>query len=410
MGYCASEMKSEVLTHVEHVLQQYALCDSCLGRLFRKHLREGNNSEKGRLLRMQLHQNQTSAKDCWLCEGLTDEIAHFVDLISQALEGYEFETFLIGSKIDEDIQEKEQRLWEQEHIQDAEPLKMEINREIGKILEPQLRKTVDIPNPDIMAVIDTAFDQVTLQISSLFIYGRYKKFQRGIPQTKWPCQVCQGKGCKRCNYTGKLYETTVEELIAKKALEMTSGTDESFHGSGREDIDARMLGTGRPFILEVKNPKKRHIDLAVLEKETNTALKGIIEISQLRFSNREEIARIKAAEFRKTYRVIIEASEPLNKEKLIKVAQSLQGQLIKQLTPTRVAHRRAHKIRERHIYNCTIESVEGIIASMTIETESGTYVKEFVSGDDNKTQPNLSELIGIPCKVKELDVIDVKGE
>ncbi len=404
-------MKAQSLSQAEHLLQEHAFCDSCLGRLFRKEIKKGSNAEKGLFLRTQLHQkHKTFAKDCWLCEGLTDEIAHFAGIITKALEEYEFETFLIGSKIDEDIQEKEQHLWDQEKLQDAEPMKMEINREIGKILEPQLKKTVDIPNPDIMAVIDTAFDHVTLQIGSLFIYGRYKKYQRGIPQTKWPCQICQGKGCKRCNYTGKLYETTVEELVAKKALEMTQATDESFHGSGREDIDARMLGTGRPFILEVKNPKKRHIDLAVLETETNTTFKDIIEISQLRFSNREEIARIKAAEFQKTYRVTIEASEPLNKEKLIKVAQSLQGQLIKQLTPTRVAHRRAHKIRERLIYNCTIESVEGIIASLTLETESGTYIKEFVSGDDNKTQPNLSDLIGIPCKVKELDVIDVKGE
>jgi tRNA pseudouridine synthase 10 len=360
---------------------------------------------------MHLHQKQQiPAKKCWLCEGLTDEIVHFSDLIASALQGYDYNTFLIGSKIDDDIQEKEQHLWEELHLQDAEPIKMEVNREIGKILEPQLNKIVDIPNPDIMAVIDTAYDMVSLQISSLFIYGRYRKYQRGIPQTKWPCQICQGKGCKRCEYTGKLYTTTVEELIAQKALELTQGTDESFHGSGREDIDARMLGTGRPFILEIKNPKKRNIDLSLLERETNNNNKDVIDISQLRFSNREEIARIKAAEFQKTYRVTLEAAAPLNKEKLIKVAQSLQGQLIKQLTPTRVAHRRAHKIRERRIYNCTIESVEGIIASFTLETESGTYVKEFVSGDDNKTQPNLSELIGIPCKVKDLDVIDVKGE
>ena len=33
--------------------------------------------------------------------------------------------------------------------------------------------------------------------------------------------------------------------------------DELFlHGSGREDIDVRMLGDGRPFILEFINPKK----------------------------------------------------------------------------------------------------------------------------------------------------------
>ena len=137
-----------------------------------------------------------------------------------------------------------------------------------------------------MAVIDTAYDIVSLQISSLFIYGRYKKLQRGIPQTKWPCQICRGKGCKKCNYTGKLYETTVEELIAQKALELTKGTDESFHGSGREDIDALMLGTGRPFVLEIKNPKKRNIDLITPGKrDKQRRIKNKVEITCLRFSN-----------------------------------------------------------------------------------------------------------------------------
>ncbi len=404
-------MKAETLTQAGQLLQDYTLCDCCLGRVFREEIKEGSNAQKGQSIRKQLHHpKRTKAIDCWLCEGLTDEIPHFVDIITEALKDYEFETFLIGSKIDEDIQEREHQIWTVLRLTDAEPIKMEINREIGKILEPQLGKTVDIPNPDIMVVIDTSYDVVTLQISSLCIYGRYKKLQRGIPQTKWPCQICLGKGCKKCNYSGKLYEETVEELIAKKAVEMTKGTDESFHGSGREDIDALMLGTGRPFILEIKNPVKRTIDLDMLEKDTNKETKDKVEISCLRFSKRDEIARIKAAEFRKTYRVTLEADRPLNKEKLIKVAQALQGKLIKQLTPTRVAHRRANKVRERIIYNCTIESVEGIIARLTLETESGTYIKEFISGDDKKTQPNFSELIGIPCKVKELDVIDVKGE
>jgi len=404
-------MKGETLKQAEQLLYEYRLCDSCFGRLFRKEIKDGTNSQKGESIRKQLHHTErTATHDCWLCEGLIDEIPHFSKIIADAVKDYEFETFLVGSKIDEDIQEKEQRLWKHLKLEDAEPIKMEINREIGKILEPQLGKTVDIPNPEIMAVIDTAYDIVSLQITSLFIYGRYKKLQRGIPQTKWPCQICRGKGCKQCNYTGKLYETTVEELVAQKSLELTKGTDESFHGSGREDIDALMLGSGRPFVLEIKNPKIRNINLTLLEKETNQTTKDKVEITSLRFSARDEIARIKAAEFRKTYRVTLEATQPLNKEKLIKVAQTLQGKLIKQLTPTRVAHRRANKIRERTIYNCTIESVEGIIARLTLETESGTYVKEFVSGDDNKTQPNLSELIGIPCKVKELDVIDVKGE
>jgi tRNA pseudouridine synthase 10 len=405
-------MNDLLIQKARHLLQEYSLCDSCLGRVFRREIREGaSNADKGHGIRQQLHRReQTVSADCWLCAGLLNEIPEFVSLITDALKDYEYTTFLIGSKIDEELQEREQSLWDALGMENAEPIKMEINREIGKILEPELGKVVDIPNPDIMAVIDTVFNVVSLQISSLFIYGRYRKLQRGIPQTKWPCQICRGKGCKKCNYTGKLYEITIEELVAQKALEFSEGTDESFHGSGREDIDALMLGNGRPFILEIKNPKIRSIDLDRLEKEINTMAKNKVEVMRLRFSSRGEIARIKAAEFRKTYRVTFEAAEPLNKEKLIKVAQALQGKLIKQLTPTRVAHRRAHKIRERTIYNCTIESVEGIRARLLLETESGTYVKEFISGDEKKTQPNLSELIGIPCKVTELDVIDVKGE
>ena len=404
-------MNDKTLTSAEKTVSAYHLCDSCLGRLFRQIEKGSTNKQKGTLIGNNLKQSKkTHAKDCWLCEGLTEETDHFVDLISDALKEYEFDTFLIGSKIDEDIVEREKELWDFISSEDFEPIKMEINREVGKILEEKLGKTVDFEKPDITVIVDTAFDVVNLQIRPLFIYGRYKKFERGIPQTKWPCRICRGKGCSSCNYTGKMYETSVEELISKKALKRTKGNDESFHGCGREDIDALMLGSGRPFVLEIKNPKKRTIDLAILTSEINSYTKDRVEISNLRFSDRKEIARIKNAEFQKTYYIVIEGEKPIKKEKLKEVAQILQGKTIKQLTPTRVAHRRANKIRERQIYNCELESVEGSIARLTIETQSGTYIKELVSGDSGRTTPNISEMIGIPCKVKELDVIEIKGE
>ena len=404
-------MNDKILTLAEKTVSAYHLCDSCLGRLFRQIKKGSTNKQKGTLIRNNLKQSKkTHAKDCWLCEGLTGETDHFVDLISDALKEYEFDTFLIGSKIDEDIVEREKELWDFISSEDFEPIKMEINREVGKILEEKLGKTVDFEKPDITVIVDTAFDVVNLQIRPLFIYGRYKKFERGIPQTKWPCRICRGKGCSSCNYTGKMYETSVEELISKKALKRTKSNDESFHGCGREDIDALMLGSGRPFVLEIKNPKKRTIDLAILTSEINSYTKDRVEISNLRFSDRKEIARIKNAEFQKTYYIVIEGEKPIKKEKLKEVAQILQGKTIKQLTPTRVAHRRADKIRERRIYNCELESVEGSIARLTIETQSGTYIKELVSGDSGRTTPNISEMIGIPCKVKELDVIEIKGE
>ena len=401
----------KILEQAEKTITTYHLCDSCLGRLFRQIQKETTNQQKGEIIRKKLKQTKKiEAKDCWLCEGLTEEIDHFVDLISDALQKYEFNTFLIGTKIDEDIVDREKELQGLIDSEDFEPIKMEINREVGKILEKKLSKTVDFVSPDITALVDTSFDVVRLQICSLFIYGRYKKLKRGIPQTKWPCRICRGKGCKSCNYTGKMYDTSVEELVSKKPMDLINGSDESFHGCGREDVDALMLGNGRPFVLEIKNPKKRTINISHLESEINSYVKDKIEINNLRLSDKKEIARIKNAEFNKIYRIVIEGEKIIKKEKLKEVAQILQGKTIKQLTPTRVAHRRANKVRERKIYKCELESVEGSIARLTIETQSGTYIKELVSGDDGRTTPNISEMLGTPCKVNELDVIEIKGE
>jgi tRNA pseudouridine synthase 10 len=75
-----------------------------------------------------------------------------------------------------------------------------------------------------------------------------------------------------------------------------------------------------------------------------------------------------------------------------------------------VARRRANIVRDRKIYNLNIEDVHDNTASLTIEAQSGTYIKELITGDDGRTKPNLSEMIEFPCKVAELDVINIKGE
>jgi tRNA pseudouridine synthase 10 len=67
-------------------------------------------------------------------------------------------------------------------------------------------------------------------------------------------------------------------------------------------------------------------------------------------------------------------------------------------------------VREKHIYKCEIEHVDGKRAILKVEAESGTYIKELISGDEGRTKPSLSEIIGYPCKVIELDVIEIKGE
>ena len=403
--------EKKIIQMAESILNEFDLCDACTGRFFAKIESGIDNTTRGKKIRKSLGiKNSIDIEKCWLCNGLFKEIDHFVELIKYNLEEFEYNTFLIGSIVDDEIIEKEKIILDKFDNEYSESAKNELNREIGKRLEKSLSRTVDFLNPEIMVLVDTAYDTIYLQIKSLYIYGKYKKFKRTIPQTKWFCNICRGKGCKRCNYSGKLYDSSVEELISKIIIRASKSESSLFHGCGREDIDVKMLGNGRPFVLELRNPVKRTLNFQKITNEINKDCKGKIEVSHLRYSNKDEVSRLKSAGFQKTYRVRFKGEKTINNEKLIKASLSLQGRDINQFTPLRVAHRRANMVREKHIYKCQIESLDGAIATLIITAESGTYIKELITGDEGRTVPNLSEMIDNPCEIIELDVIEIKGE
>ena len=99
----------------------------------------------------------------------------------------------------------------------------------------RIGKDVSFEKPDIVGVIDTRFDSVSLQLSPVFLYGRYQKFDRTIPQTIWNCKRCRGRGCEYCDGTGKIYPTSVQEIIGDPILQEMGGTRHLFHGMGREE-------------------------------------------------------------------------------------------------------------------------------------------------------------------------------
>ncbi|HDI10128.1 MAG TPA: tRNA pseudouridine(54/55) synthase Pus10, partial [Euryarchaeota archaeon] len=197
-------------------------------------------------------------------------------------------------------------------------------------------------------------------------------------------------------------------LIGKPALEMTKGKEVKLHGAGREDIDVRTLGSGRPFILEIKKPKLRKINLGELEKRINSESKGKVEVLGLRFSSKSEVKKIKEKRGRKRYRVVFKLDREIKEEDLEKL-ENLKGRIL-QRTPTRVLHRRADKFREREVYEIVIKEVKGNVGEAEIYCEGGLYVKELVSGDNGRTTPSFTEVLGSKAECLELDVLDIELE
>jgi tRNA pseudouridine synthase 10 len=169
-----------------------------------------------------------------------------------------------------------------------------------------------------------------------------------------------------------------------------------------------MLGSGRPFVIEVSKPKKRFLDLKKIEAEVNANAEGKVEVSGLCFSSKDVVRRLKKGESaQKEYRVLIDFEREISEEQLRLVEEQLSGILIKQQTPLRVLHRRADLIREKYIYEVKVKKVSLKRAEMQIRCQGGLYVKELVSGDEGRTKPSVSELLENTAKPLKLDVLNV---
>jgi tRNA pseudouridine synthase 10 len=389
------------------MLAQAKACDHCLGRCFGKLGSGATNPQRGEALRATLQRAPTAPLECEVCQGLFAELDHLAGLAAEALGKVEHRTFLIGTRVDPDLQQAEQRLAALGEAAWAEPITAELNREVGKRVAALTGKVADVKKPDATAVVDTRFDVVELQVAPLFLRARYRKFSREIPQTRWPCRLCRGTGCHACGMTGKQYQTSVQELVQAPALEAFQARDADFHGMGREDIDARCIGTGRPFILELREPKVRTVDLAALEQAINAHARPRVEVEGLRWAVREEVAALKAADSTKAYRAEVAFSAPVPREALEQALAVLKGSTVEQFTPERVQHRRAMLTRTRSVLDAELEEHAGDKAVLRIHGQAGLYIKELVSGDGGRTKPNLAEALGVEARVTALDVVAV---
>ncbi|MBR7005412.1 MAG: tRNA pseudouridine(54/55) synthase Pus10 [Candidatus Methanomethylophilaceae archaeon] len=388
-------------------IARLGLCDRCLGRMFGKLGECMTNDVRGRMIREALAENGIEApaeEFCPLCENVFDMVGRFAEAAAEKVNEVESDNFLIGTKVEPEITKREKDIVAEHGLENAEGIKSELNREIGKIAILSIRRPVEFKNPQVVACVDTRFAEVELDIAPLFIAGRYNKFSREIPQTIWPCRVCHGKGCDHCHGKGKMYPTSVQEIIGDVAVGMCGGKEHFFHGMGREDIDARMLGDGRPFVLEISDPKVRNIDLEELRRRSDNDLAAFRD---LHFVKREAVERYKGAASDKVYHVHVIADGKVNKERVIEVALSFKNANIDQRTPRRVEHRRADLVRRRRIHWVKADAIGEDSFDLELETDSGTYVKEFVSGDDGRSVPSFSERLGMPCKVETLDVLAI---
>lgn len=436
----------DILEKAQKMLEKYPLCNHCLGRQFALlgyGLDDQNRGEAIKLLlTMKGHQQALTGKktgasllktlaangsfniateilrklrkragkkrECYLCEGRFESISELVGRSLKKLKRYEYATFLVGVELLTKIEEREDEFKAEFEVRHGESMRNEFSRDIGKKISEITQKPADYKKPDVVILVNPVAEKVTLKANPLYVAGGYKKLVRGISQSKWICNECRGKGCPHCGGTGKLYQESVEEIIAGPILQKTGGEDASFHAAGREDVDARMLGRGRPFVMEVKKPKRRFIDLQSLTQAINEQAKGKVEVLNLRFASRDTVRKLKKAEAgEKVYRTVVGFDRAVSDEELEILEKTLTNTVVHQQTPLRVLHRRADRVREKYIYEAKIKRLTPNRVEMRIHCQGGLYIKELITGDEGRTNPNVTNIVSAKAKSLELDVLNV---
>ncbi len=312
-------------------LVRIGCCNHCLGRVGGKKRFEQSNYESGVEIRnsvVELDKTMEIAREdsplCPFCENLFEEAPLLAQLISEAIGERECSRLQLGARIPKDQTEAEDFLRKKYGAPGSAPLKSSLVEEVARQLK-ELGKgdNLVVDKPEILALIDVLTLTVELDIRSHYLYGRYRKLERGIPQTKWPCRTCKGRGCEKCDQTGLQYKSSVQSLIGDPILSMFGAKEHAFHGMGREDIDVRCLGRGRPFVIEMKKPVKRNVDSTAVMDAINSAAQGSVKVSDIRSSNRSEVVRVKDTPAEKSYTIRYKI-EPITEAELDILTQVME--------------------------------------------------------------------------------------
>jgi len=354
------------------MLQRYELCRFCSRR---QGLREAR---------------ATSPRRCFICGGLMARLDEIGFDVLRRLKGYEFRTFSVGVSLPEGMQEREDQLRAEYKLKGGETIKTWVSRGLSERIVRSLRRVVDKLRPDLLVLVDLDASEIKLQARPLFVYGRYTK-PSGIAQRKTFCVNCGGGGCAVCEYSGYEKKATVESAIEHKLGPLVSSKNVRFTWIGTEDAESTVYAPGRPFLAEVKNPKKRRVPRGFVSRTG---------IGQVRVSGLKSLPNrpLKVPNFRFRTRVAIESNVRVASEDLTRLSKQMKNAVVEFLRPgEKPVYKKVYRVKAKIVKR-------GILAE--IELDGGLPVKRLVNGDS--VSPSISEVLKADLKCRKFDILGVR--
>jgi len=411
-------------------LRSYPLCDRCLGRLYARLGYGWGNAERGSsvktvlvmLYQIAIERGDSGAleefrtiapnigvrasgvyrrlfgfelevRPCAICSGSLDL---FIEEASkkavEALREWGVSRFVVGVSVEEPVKSIEEGVIRASGSPYYEELKDEISREVGKRVGELGGFKADFEDPEASILLSYPSGSLRVEVRSALIMVRYWKKWRMISQAT----IIRGGAPKYFS---------IQEA-SKPLLELFRGSEVVIHAFGREDIDARMLGSGRAAVVEVRAPRRRSVGLGEVEEALNK-YRDLVEFKVIRWARRGDIKAGKrgSSTAHKIYRALVLVNKQVSQEDLKRLEEELRDRPVLQRTPTRALHRRSDRERVKRVYGVRCTRISENLIECIGKASGGLYIKELVSGDNGRTRPSFSEILGASASCIELDVL-----
>lgn len=347
--------------------------------------------------------------ECYICNGLMHETNSIIHKIMETLRNnYQFNTFLIGATLPSNLLEREDGIRARMKIRGRENIKSQLTRILRKMFSEITKKQIDFLHPDLM--INLRFQRsadldIDIKTRPLILLGRYLKKSRGMPQrsggkyNRGDELAIQRQFVPNVNLvprlTSVLYtieDSSIQAIVSKEIVRLTNCNGLKFSWVGSEDENSLVSGSGRPFFVQIRNPKT--VDLH--EKRLAFPRYGLFVNIERFFGRLPE----QPVQFIAKTRIVIRPSGQMGEEGYSRIKSLANSRVVFQNQKKKL------KSSEKRIYSLDIIKKSSKIFELIVMADGGLAIKQFVEGRECMS-PNISTAANLQCECVLFDILDI---
>jgi tRNA pseudouridine synthase 10 len=367
---------------VSEILKNYDLCQYCAGRIISKLVAKPSSKLLGKKYLKKF--GKSSNNKCYICKNTFDNLDFMLSNIFEKSCNLDFKTFNLGLILKHSFLERDDHIKSKFKIKGIENIKFGLSTEMAKKISRRTKSKRIMNDPDLFVQANFKDESCTIRTKPIFVYGRYNKKIRKLPQKQMLCQSCNGIGCHNCNFKGLENIESIESKISNLLIKKFDGNQVKINWIGGEDQSSLVLGNGRPFFAKILNPKKRN---RILRKSSNLEGISLSELKKILIQPKGSIP------FKSKVSIIVDTEKPISLIQLKKLTLLENTKIHDPSKDKKTAHKQIYRIRYKKLGKTSFH--------LDLFADGGISIKSFIQNSD--VTPNISKLLENYCQCRKID-------